>query len=75
MIRNNLVKDRWKRKRQTRVEYLDKGKDNSQWQGGSASGPYVPPGMKRIGEVGEVRISQNNIILKAKPISSKAYKR
>jgi hypothetical protein len=27
--------------------------------------------MKRIGEVGEVRISQNNIILKAKPISSK----
>ena len=34
MIKNNLVKDRWKRKRQTRDEYLDKGKDNSQWQGG-----------------------------------------
>ena len=72
MIKNNLVKDRWKRKRQTRDEYLDKGKVANDRE---ASGPYVPPGMKRIGEVGQVRIFQNNIILKAKPISSKVYKR
>jgi hypothetical protein len=48
--KNNLEKDNRDRKRHNRDEQMSKGKDSSHRQrhGGSTSGQYASPGLKRI---------------------------